>query len=79
MARLGQIYERRDPAGDDYDRLIVCGQNGSEVALRPVGGIEVIGADPAELARLYALAEDAPATVPERLVTHGGDALGAWI
>jgi hypothetical protein len=79
MARLGQIYERREPAGDDYDRLIVCGQNGSEIALRPVDGLDVIGADPAELARLYVLAADAPEPTPDRLVTQGGNALGAWI
>ena len=79
MARLGQIYERRELAGDAYDRLVVCGQHGQEIALRPVDGLDVIGADPRELARLYALAEDSPETVPERLVTHGGDALGAWI
>ncbi len=78
MAHVGQIYQRREPAGDDYDRLIVCGQHGSEIALRPVNGLDVIGADPSVLARLYVLAENAPATEPERLVTQGGNELAAW-
>jgi hypothetical protein len=76
MARLGQIYRRREPADDVYDVLVVVGDAGSgEIALRVADGLEVIGADPAALAEHYLLAEDAPEPIKPEL---GRDTLATW-
>jgi hypothetical protein len=77
MAAVGQIWERKQPEDDEYDRLRVVGVHGSELQLQPAAEFgDVVGADPALLAASYVLVE--PADVPV-VAELGKDALAVWI
>jgi hypothetical protein len=79
--RLGQTWQRKSPAGDQWDRVCVRGYSEraeaeSEWVIQPLTGFESIGLLAPDLEAVFELESEPPDAPPSEL---GVDSLHEWV